>query len=66
VKANRYRIVVRGRLSERLGSAFADVTLVRQQGRTVLIGRPDQARLDAVLTRLSDLGIEPLSVEAND
>jgi hypothetical protein len=61
-----YRIVVRGRLSERLGSAFRDVTLERQPGRTVLRGGDGQARLDSVLARLYDLGIEPLRVEAND
>jgi hypothetical protein len=66
VESQRYRIVVRGRLSERLGSAFQDVTLQRQAGRTVLIGRDGQARLESVLGRLNDLGIEPVSVEAND
>jgi hypothetical protein len=61
-----YRIVVAGRLSERLGSAFSDVTLERQPGRTVLRGDSDQARLDSVLTRLTDLGIEPLEVDHHD
>jgi hypothetical protein len=61
-----YRIVVKGRLSERLGSAFRDVTLERQPGRTVLRGENGQARLDSVLARLNDLGIEPVTVEAND
>jgi hypothetical protein len=66
VEPKLYRIVVKGRLSERLGSAFQDVTLQRQAGRTILIGGAGQARLDSVLARLNDLGIEPLSVEAND
>jgi hypothetical protein len=61
-----YRIVVRGRLSERLASAFRDVTLRRQAGRTVLIGRAEDARLETVLARLGDLGIEPVSVERHD
>ena len=61
-----YRIVVAGRLSERLGSAFGDVTLERQPGRTVLCGEQSQARLDRVLTRLNDLGIEPLEVDHDD
>jgi hypothetical protein len=61
-----YRIVVRGRLSERLGSAFSDVTLEREPGRTVLRGEDGRARLDSVLARLNDLGIEPVRVEAND
>jgi hypothetical protein len=58
----RYRIVVAGRLSERLGSAFRDVTLERRPGLTVLCGEQGRARLEAVLTRLTDLGIEPLEV----
>jgi hypothetical protein len=61
--AQRYRIVVRGRLSERLGSAFRDVTLERQPGRTVLRGDDGRARLDSVLARLHDLGIEPVRVD---
>jgi hypothetical protein len=61
----RFRIVVRGRLSQRLGSAFDDVTLERRSGQTVLSGAAGQAELDSVLARLTDLGIEPLSVEDN-
>ena len=63
--SQRYRIVVAGRLSERLGSTFRDVALERRPGLTVLRGT-GQAHLDTVLTRLSDLGIEPLEVERND
>jgi hypothetical protein len=64
--SQQYRIVVRGRLSERLGSAFDDVILERHPGRTVLRGGDGQARLDSVLARLSNLGIEPVRVEADD
>lgn len=64
--SRRYRIVVRGRLSDRLGSAFADVTLEREPGRTVLRGDNDRAQLDKVLARLANLGIEPVTVEAGD
>ena len=60
-----YRVVVPGRLSERLGSAFRDVALERRPGLTVLRGQ-GRAHLDSVLTRLSDLGIEPLEVERHD
>ena len=60
-----YRIVVPGRLSERLGSTFRDVALERWPGRTVLRGK-GRADLDSVLARLSDLGIEPLEVERHD
>jgi hypothetical protein len=63
--SQRYRIVVAGRLSERLGSAFRDVTLERRRGVTVLRGE-GQRQLDSVLARLGNLGIEPLEVEQND
>ncbi len=63
--SHRYRIVVPGRLSERLGSTFRDVALERRPGVTVLRGK-GRAHLDGVLARLSDLGIEPLEVEHND
>jgi hypothetical protein len=63
--SQRYRIVIPGRLSERLGSTFRDVAFERRPGLTVLRGE-GQAHLDSVLTRLSDLGIEPLEVEHND
>jgi hypothetical protein len=66
VESKRYRIVVRGRLSQRLGSAFSDVTLERRPGQTVLSGTNGQARLESVLARLNDLGIEPLKVEDDD
>jgi hypothetical protein len=65
-RARRFRIVVRGRLSQRLGSAFDDVTLERRSGQTVLSGAPGQADLHSVLARLNDLGIEPVSVEGDD
>jgi hypothetical protein len=63
VESRRYRIVVKGRLSDRLGSAFGDVTLERRPGQTVLSGAADQKQLESVLARLDDLGIEPLRVE---
>jgi hypothetical protein len=42
------------------------VTLERQPGRTVLRGNDGEARLESVLRRLNDLGIEPLAVEDHD
>jgi hypothetical protein len=63
--SQRYRVVVAGRLSERLGSAFRDVPLERRHGRTVLRAE-GQAALNSVLARLGDLGIEPLEVEHRD
>jgi hypothetical protein len=66
VEAKRYRIVVKGRLSERLGSAFRDVTLERRPGQTVLSGAAGREQLDSVLARLYDLGIEPMRVEDDE
>jgi len=66
VESKSYRIVVRGRLSQRLGSAFSDVTLERRPGQTVLTGTNGQASLESVLVRLNDLGIEALEVQGDD
>jgi RNA polymerase sigma-70 factor, ECF subfamily len=57
------RIVIRGRLSERLGSAFPELSIERRPGRTVIHGALDRARLDDVLDRLLDLGLEPVRVD---
>jgi hypothetical protein len=57
-RPQRYRIVVRGRLSDRLGSALDGLELERRPGETVLKGSGDGARLTAVLERLDDLGLE--------
>ena len=62
----RYRIVIPGRLSDRLGSVFPEMSLERQPGRTVMSGRADRARLHELLDRLRDLGIEPVSVDVDD
>jgi hypothetical protein len=59
-----YRIVVRGRLSERLGSAFADMALEPQDGATALVGViADQSQLFGLLERVQSLGLELLRVE---
>jgi hypothetical protein len=62
----RYRIVIRGRLSDRLGSAFPEMSLERRPGQTVMHGLADQARLHELLDRLRDLGIEPVSIGVDD
>jgi hypothetical protein len=62
----RYRIVIRGRLSDRLGSAFPEMSLERHPGQTVMSGPADQARLHVLLDRLRDLGIEPVSVDVDE
>ena len=60
------RIVIRGRLSDRLGSAFPQMALERRPGQTVMRGPADGAQLDELLDRLRDLGLEPLSVDVHE
>jgi hypothetical protein len=62
----RYRIVIRGRLSERLGAAFAEISLERRPGQTVLSGSADRLGLQAALDRVRDLGLDVVSVDAGD
>jgi len=67
VAAGRYRIVLRGRLSERFESAFDGMTLEHEPNRTVLTGDVrDQAQLYGLLGRLQEFGIELLAVESAD
>jgi hypothetical protein len=59
-----YRIVVRGRLTERLGAAFSGLALEPHDGTTALVGAiSDQAHLFGVLERVRSLGLELISVE---
>ena len=65
--ATHYRIVVKGRLSERYEPAFDGLRLEASSGVTVLSGSfVDHAQLYGVLDRLRDLGIELVSVNAGD
>ena len=65
--ANRYRIVLRGRLSESFESAFDGMTLEHGPNRTVLTGDVrDQAQLYGLIDRLQEFGIELLAVEPAD
>jgi hypothetical protein len=62
-----YRVVVDGELSNDVERAFEGMSLSRETGRTVLVGTMrDQAQLQAVLQRISDLGLTLLSVRALD
>jgi hypothetical protein len=64
---SRYRIVLRGRLSEHFESAFDGMTLEHGPNRTVLVGDVrDQAQLYGLLDRLQEFGIELLAVEPAD
>ena len=58
-----YRIVVKGHLSEVLGSAFEGMRIEAQAGQTALTGVfVDQAQLHGVIQRIRDFGIELRSI----
>ena len=62
-----YRLVVDGELSDHVGGTFADLTLTRDRGTTVLAGHiRDQSELQGILHRISDLGLTLLSLTAID
>ena len=64
MEPTRYRISVRGRLTERLGSAFAGMGLEPGMGQTFLVGEiRDQSHLYGVLDQVRNLGLELVSVE---
>jgi hypothetical protein len=65
--ACRYRVVVDRELSDDMKWAFEGMSLSREEGRTVLVGTMrDQAQLQGILQRISDLGLTLLSVSALD
>ncbi len=65
--SRRYRLIVEGELSDSIGVAFADMTLTREQGNTVLTGLVrDQAELQGHLQRVSDLGLTLLEATVID
>jgi hypothetical protein len=64
VTPSRYRIILRGRLSERFETAFEGMSLEPGPNQTVLVGEVrDQAQLYGLLDRLRDFGIELVAVE---
>jgi len=63
MKPTYYEITVRGRLSNRLISAFAGLTATFSATETVLRGRiADQAALYGVLGNIESLGLELIDV----
>ena len=62
-----YRIVVRGRLSERFAATFDGMTTEPGDGETAIVGRVrDQAHLYGILERVRDFGLELLRVEQGE
>jgi hypothetical protein len=63
--SRQYRLVVAGELSDPIGHAFPGMALSREEGTTVLEGAVrDQAELQGLLQRVSDLGLTLLSATA--
>lgn len=63
MEPTRYRIAIRGRLTERRGSAFEGLALEPGRELTVLVGEiRDQAHLYGVLDLVRNLGLELVSV----
>lgn len=59
-----YRIIVRGVMSERFCRGFSGLSRSAADDRTVLEGGlPAGLRLDDVLARLDNLGLEVIAVE---
>jgi hypothetical protein len=64
MEPTRYRICVRGRVSERLGSAFEGMQLESGATETGFFGEVrDQSQLFGLLDRVRDLGLELVSVQ---
>jgi hypothetical protein len=62
-----YRLGVEGELSDQAVPAFEGMTLTREDGTTLLVGRVrDQAELQGLLRRLSDLGVTLLEAAVID
>lgn len=65
--AREYQVVVGGELSDDAARAFGGMTLARDRGNTILVGRiRDQAELQGLLTRITDLGLTLLSATTTD
>lgn len=57
--------MVQGQLGDLVGHSFPRMRIVHKNGNTVLVGPvQDQAELTSLLQRLSDLGVNLLSLTA--
>jgi len=64
MQPGRYRITIRGRLSQRFASSFDGLTVEPVGQVTVLVGDfRDQAQLYGVLERVADYGLELVGVQ---
>jgi hypothetical protein len=64
VRPTRYRITLRGRLTDRFAAAFDGMALEPGPDQTVLVGEVhDQAHLYGLLDRVRDFGLELVAVE---
>jgi hypothetical protein len=62
-----YRLTLEGEIGDREGRAFEGMTVTRGNGTTVVVGPVrDQAELQGLLQRVSDLGLTLLSARAID
>jgi hypothetical protein len=60
----RYRIVVRGELSDRYAVAFEGMQMETRDGKTILTGEVlNQQHLHGILDRINGLGLKLLSVQ---
>jgi hypothetical protein len=64
VQPTMYQICIRGRVTERLGSALEGMRLEPGAKETVFIGEiRDQSQLYGLLNRVRDLGLDLVSVQ---
>jgi hypothetical protein len=65
MKKRDYRLIVEGELSDEAAQAFEPMTLRREGGTTILVGPVrDQAELQGLFRRISDLGLALLHADA--
>ena len=67
MRSRTYRLEAEGELTDQLGPLFEGMTLTRDHGNTIFVGRVrDQAELFGFLQRFADLGLTLLSVDTID